>query len=105
MGNGSWAKPCDVDYEYETLFDYVRIYQKDGQDIVLPSGIDETARDGGLDVYARHGGVLLVSPEARPVRIADTLGRTVFSGTVHGNRVVSLAKGIYIVDGKKVTAM
>lgn len=105
VGNGSWAKPCDVNYEYETLFDYVRIYQKDGQDITLPSAIDETQCSGRLDVYSRHGGLLLVSPEARPVRIADTLGRTVFSGTVQGNKTVSLAKGIYIVEGKKVMAI
>ncbi|MCM1516034.1 MAG: glycoside hydrolase family 16 protein [Paraprevotella sp.] len=28
VGNGSWAKPADTSFTYETLFDWVRVYQK-----------------------------------------------------------------------------
>lgn len=27
VGNGSWAANCDTSFDYETLFDYVRVYQ------------------------------------------------------------------------------
>lgn len=32
VGNGSWAKAADTSHTYETRFDYVRVYQKDGID-------------------------------------------------------------------------
>lgn len=28
VGNGSWAAPADTEFTYETLFDWVRVYQK-----------------------------------------------------------------------------
>lgn len=108
VGNGTWAKPCDVSFEYETLFDYVRIYQKDGQTITKPAtGIgsvtvasnDKATR---LDVYAIDGGLKLVAPDTQRVCITDVAGRTVYSKTVQGNVDVKLAKGLYVVAGKKV---
>uniref|UniRef100_UPI003FED4D9E glycoside hydrolase family 16 protein n=1 Tax=Prevotella sp. TaxID=59823 RepID=UPI003FED4D9E len=104
VGNGSWAKPCDVNFEYETLFDYVRIYQKEGQIIEKPTvsvnGVPTAAAN--IDFYACEGGVKLVTPENRMVRIVDLQGRTVYNRIVQGNVFVALPKGVYIIDGKKL---
>ena len=108
VGNNSWAKNCDVTFQYETLFDYVRVYQKKGQAITTPTtGIGDVTLDGDsakarLDVYAMKGGLRLVAPEAQKVSVVDMAGRTVYSKTVQGNVDVKLAKGLYVVAGKKV---
>ncbi len=104
-GNNSWAKDCDVNFEYETLFDYVRIYQKAGQTIVKPetAGIDGAkTMEAKVHAYATKGGVTLVAPQSQKVSIADLQGRTVYSRTIQGNVFVALPKGIYIIGGKKL---
>ncbi len=102
VGNGSWAKNCDVNFEYETLFDYVRLYQKDGEGDITSAVKDVKTSDSALDVYAQQGGLLLVSPEAQKVDVYSISGTRVFSGLVQGNRFVSLTKGVYVVAGKKI---
>lgn len=102
VGNGSWAKNCDVNFEYETLFDYVRLYQKDGEGDITSSVKDVKTNGSALDVYAQQGGLLLVAPEAQKVDVYSISGTRVFSGLVQGNRFVSLTKGVYVVAGKKI---
>ncbi len=102
VGNGSWAKNCDVNFEYETLFDYVRLYQKDGEGDITSSVKDVKTNGSALDVYAQQGGLLLVAPEAQKVDVYCISGTRVFSGLVQGNRFVSLTKGVYVVAGKKI---
>ena len=102
VGNGSWAKNCDVNFEYETLFDYVRLYQKDGEGDITTSVKDVKTNGSALDVYAQQGGLLLVAPEAQKVDVYSISGTRVFSGLVQGNRFVSLTKGVYVVAGKKI---
>lgn len=102
VGNGSWAKNCDVNFEYETLFDYVRLYQKDGEGNITTSVKDVKTNGSALDVYAQQGGLLLVAPEAQKVDVYSISGTRVFSGLVQGNRFVSLTKGVYVVAGKKI---
>ena len=102
VGNGSWAKNCDVNFEYETLFDYVRLYQKDGEGDITSSVKDVKTNGSALDVYAQQGGLLLVAPEAQKVDVYSISGIRVFSGLVQGNRFVSLTKGVYVVAGKKI---
>lgn len=102
VGNGSWAKNCDVNFEYETLFDYVRLYQKDGEGDITSAVKDVKTNGSALDVYAQQGGLLLVAPEAQKVDIYSISGTRVFSGLVQGNRFVSLTKGVYVVAGKKI---
>ena len=108
VGNNTWAKNCDVSFQYETLFDYVRIYQKDGQSITKPTTgiggvtVGDNNAEARLDVYAMKGGLRLVAPEAQKVNIVDVAGRTVYSKTVQGNVDVKLAKGLYVVAGKKL---
>lgn len=102
VGNGSWAANCDASFQYETLFDYVRVYQKTGQNITVPTGINTAEQQSRLDYYVKKGQVLLVAPEAEMVRIVDMQGRTVFAENVQGNRTVSLTKGVYVLNGHKV---
>ena len=102
VGNGSWAKNCDVNFEYETLFDYVRLYQKDGEGDITSAVKDVKTSGSALDVYAQQGGLLLVAPEAQKVDVYSISGTRVFSGLVQGNRFVSLTKGVYVVAGKKI---
>ena len=102
VGNGSWAKNCDVNFEYETLFDYVRLYQKDGEGDITSAVKDVKTSGYALDAYAQQGGLLLVAPEAQKVDVYSISGTRVFSGLVQGNRFVSLTKGVYIVAGKKI---
>lgn len=102
VGNGSWAKNCDVNFEYETLFDYVRLYQKDGEGDITTSVKDVKTNGSALDAYAQQGGLLLVAPEAQKVDVYSISGTRVFSGLVQGNRFVSLTKGVYVVAGKKI---
>lgn len=102
VGNGSWAKNCDVNFEYETLFDYVRLYQKDGEGDITLAVKDVKTSGSALDAYAQQGGLLLVAPEAQKVDVYSISGTRVFSGLVQGNRFVSLTKGVYVVAGKKI---
>ena len=102
VGNGSWAKNCDVNFEYETLFDYVRLYQKDGEGDITSAVKDVKTNGSALDVYAQQGGLLLVAPEAQKADVYSISGTRVFSGLVQGNRFVSLTKGVYVVAGKKI---
>ena len=102
VGNGSWAKNCDVNFEYETLFDYVRLYQKDGEGDITSAVKDVKTSGSALDAYAQQGGLLLVAPEAQKVDVYSISGTRVFSGLVQGNRFVSLTKGVYVVAGKKI---
>ena len=102
VGNGSWAKNCDVNFEYETLFDYVRLYQKDGEGDITSAVKDVKTSGFALDAYAQQGGLLLVAPEAQKADVYSISGTRVFSGLVQGNRFVSLTKGVYVVAGKKI---
>lgn len=102
VGNGSWAKNCDVNFEYETLFDYVRLYQKDGEGDITSAVKDVKTSGSALDVYAQQGGLLLVAPEAQKADVYSISGTRVFSGLVQGNRFVNLTKGVYVVAGKKI---
>ena len=102
VGNNSWAKDADVNFEYETLFDYVRLYQKDDEGNIFSTISDVKSNESSLDVYAQQGGVLLVAPETQHVEVYNISGARVFAGSVQGNRFVSLAKGVYIAAGKKI---
>ena len=73
VGTGSWADSPDKNHTYETLFDWVRVYQypSDVTGITNLEGCDE-ATEGGTDMY-------------------DLTGR----------RVQDNFRGIAIVNGKK----
>lgn len=76
VGNGSWAAPADESFSYETLFDWVRVYQKPEH-----TGIEDVMTDGE---QASFGNVNAVY---------DMQGRLVKE---------MKTGGLYIVNGKKV---
>lgn len=100
VGNGTWAQPCDVSFDYETLFDYVRVYQKEGQEIY--TGITDVRPSADTDFQVVKGGITLVSGSPSLMAVYDLQGRRVFSDTVSGRRMVSLRPGVYVLGGKKV---
>lgn len=76
VGNGSWARPADTSFTYETLFDWVRVYQKPQytgiEDVITEE--EQASANSSNTVY-------------------DLQGRMVQN---------TKAGGLYIVDGKKV---
>ncbi|MBR6495373.1 MAG: glycoside hydrolase family 16 protein [Prevotella sp.] len=72
VGNGSWAANADTDFTYETMFDYIRVYQK------KTSGIENFKADDSI---------------ASTNRIYDLQGRKMLHD--------ALQKGFYINNGKK----
>lgn len=73
VGNGSWAKEAETSHTYETRFDYVRVYQKDGVD-----GISERRFNRLSDDDAWY----------------DLMGRQIDKH--------HLTRGIYLHNGRKV---
>ena len=81
MGNNSWAANADITHTYETRFDWVCVYQKNGMQNT--NGIVD-----GIDA---------VEVEAPANEAIYTLQGVRVNGPVE-----SLPKGIYIVGGKKI---
>ena len=77
VGNGSWAANADTEFTYETLFDYIRVYQKKK----IASGIENFEADD-------------VAQSFNDGRIYDLLGRKMSEND-------TLQKGIYISNGRK----
>jgi beta-glucanase (GH16 family) len=76
VGNGSWAAPADESFTYETLFDWVRVYQNPEH-----TGID--------DVFTNE--------------LQDATGKVKPVYDLQGRIVKDVNKsGLYIIDGKKV---
>ena len=76
VGNGSWAAPADESFTYETLFDWVRVYQKPEY-----TGIEDVLNEEE-QLSANSSNI-----------VYDLQGRMVQDLKVGG---------LYIVDGKKV---
>ena len=81
VGNGSWAANADITHTYETRFDWVRVYQKEGM----------LNTDGVVD------GISSVEQDAPKNEAIYTLQGIRVNGPVE-----SLPKGLYIVGGKKI---
>ena len=65
------------------------------------TGIHSATTADGLSVTAGEGYLTLRSSRPAEVRITATDGRTVWTGTTTGT-TVSLPKGIYLVNNRKV---
>ena len=81
VGNGSWAANADITHTYETRFDWVRVYQKEGM----------LNTDGIVDA------IDVVMHDAPANDAIYTLQGVRVNGPVE-----SLPKGLYIVGGKKI---
>ena len=89
VGNGTWAKPADISYTYETLFDWVRVYKKK----------EKTEEDGIRMMNERQwtmnqGSRSLANHQLSAINTFDLYGRRI------GNRQ-PLKPGIYLVNGRK----
>lgn len=99
VGNGSWASNPDLNFTYETKFDWVRVYQKANGDL---TGINNASATSSFDFYVSAGKVRLVAAKQTLATIYDLSGRKVFSQTIQGNVDVRLPQGIYVINGQKV---
>ncbi len=103
VGNGSWAANADVTHTYETTFDWIRVYQKSGQENTL--GVSPTKRDDDFTVNVGQGVIHLSAQHPVPITIVDLLGRIVWAETLDGADDVRMDTGIYIVNGKKIRVL
>ncbi len=102
VGNGSWATTPDLSFVYETLFDWVRIYQKDGQQGHFV-GIDTPLLPASpLEWHAQRGALIVKATTKYPVILHDASGRCVYSSMVDGTVRIPLPTGVYLLDGQKV---
>jgi hypothetical protein len=106
VGNNAWAADADVTHTYETRFDWVRVYQTKGMKNTDGTVGVRNVNDGkDVAVRAVEGGIVISSEAATEVRVYDVAGRAVAAVDVNDTAFVALAKGVYIVAGKKVTVL
>ena len=98
VGNGSWAAPADESHTYQMDIDWIRVYQK-GMDI---TDIKDPASESALRITSEKGMLDIHALQATDVRVNDVLGRVVYADKLNGKINLSLQKGIYMVNGKKV---
>ena len=66
VGNGSWARPADESFTYETLFDWVRVYQRPEYTAIEDVLIDETDANETVqkaEIYDLSGRKLSSAPQ------------------------------------------
>ncbi len=99
VGDGSWASSPDQSHTYETLFDWVRVYEYDetvGIDDIVSSDMAD------IDVNVAAGTISVYAGAPSRVFVSDVAGRCISDRVVTGIAKVEVPKGIYIVNGKKV---
>lgn len=102
VGNGSWAANADVTHTYETLFDWVRVYQKKGMENTLGTvGIVNVVDRNPVKLSAVDGGVMVSTASLQDVVVYDIVGRTVAKAFVDACHTFYLPAGIYVIDGQK----
>ena len=99
VGNGSWAQNADVNHTYETLFDWVRVYQKEDSQVGI-STIPET--DDAVEIHTEKGVLNLNAVNPVRVQVYDAGGRCFYDNVLKGNKKLSLQQGTYFVNRQKV---
>ena len=103
VGNGAWAANADVNHVYETTFDWIRVYQKKGQQNTDGTvGIEEVTNPSEPTIEVVKGGVTINSSLPQMVNIYDLSGRLVISRNIVGKLCLNLNQGIYLVNGEKI---
>ena len=103
VGNGAWAANADVNHVYETTFDWIRVYQKKGQENTNGTvDIEEVAGTSALNINVVKGGISVNSTTPQNVNIYDLSGRLILNRTIVGTARLSLNQGIYLVNGTKL---
>ncbi|MBR5475716.1 MAG: glycoside hydrolase family 16 protein [Bacteroidaceae bacterium] len=101
VGNNSWAANADVTHTYETLFDWVRVYQKKGMQNTSVADAVETSKEN-VTVAPIEGGVSVTTENEQDIAIYDAVGRKVANVLVNGTKNVALDSGFYVVCGNKL---
>lgn len=103
VGNGSWAANADVTHTYETRFDWVRVYQKEGMENTYGTvGMSVVEHSAAVDVNVVDGGVSISVSTPAIVTIYDIAGRVVFNDNVDDYVNVPLSSGVYVVNNNKI---
>lgn len=103
VGNGAWAANADVNHTYETTFDWIRVYQKKGdQNTNGTVDIQEVATPSTPTINIVEGGILVNSATPQTISIYDLCGRMIAHRSIVGATRISLPQGIYLVNGIKV---
>lgn len=100
VGSGAWAAMADINHTYETRFDWVRVYQKKGQNNT--TGLQSAEADDALSVNVAGSDILLNAGRPLRVVVSDLGGRQLFAQQLNGSAKVSVSKGVYIVNGHKI---
>lgn len=99
VGNGSWAANCDTGHVYETLFDWVRVYQTKDQ---MSTGIVTVPEESLLKVNVTKGQINVSASKPMMVSVYDLYGRCLSSEKVSGDKAYKMNHGIYFVNNTKV---
>ena len=103
VGNGSWAANADVTHTYETLFDWVRVYQKEGMSNTLGTvDVVDVAADVAVNVTAVYGGVEVSVNEPTVIAVYDLSGRKAAEAFVNGSHTFTLPGGVYVINDSKI---
>lgn len=100
VGDGSWAQNADITHTYETRFDWVRVYQKEGQTNTGIEDIQTVA--SGVEFFVAPGKLHIVSPAEQMVHVVDLQGRMIYQAKLQGSKVIALPQGVYLLNGRKV---
>ncbi len=103
VGNGAWAANADVNHVYETTFDWIRVYQKKGQENTNGTvDIKEVGTTSTLTLDIIDGGFVVNCATPQTVIVYDICGRLIDNRSVVGTANIHLNQGIYLVNGTKV---
>ena len=103
VGNGAWAANADVNHVYETTFDWIRVYQKKGQQNTDGTvDISEIVGASTPSVNVIKGGISVNSTTPQAISVYDLSGRLIVNRSVVGTARICLPQGIYLVNGTKV---
>lgn len=104
VGNGAWAANADVTHTYETLFDWVRVYQKVGMENTHGTvGVQQVqSAENNIRLRPVAGGVEISADTPTQVVVCDVVGRVIYNTMHEGSHVYMLDRGVYIVNGKKI---
>ena len=106
VGNNAWAANADINHTYETRFDWVRVYQKEGMKNTqgtVTAGVAEVFEADKATVEAVDGGVKVTVSSPMKVVVYDLAGRTVAEKNIVTSSYFALPQGVYVVCDKKVS--
>ena len=100
VGNNAWAADADVTHTYETRFDWVRVYQKEGMNNTMGTvGIVGVAEEKTVTATCVDGGLEVSVSSPSTVAVYDVTGRKVAEAYVNSLHTFALPLGVYVVGG------